>query len=398
MLSVSEALARVTADLAPLPAETVPVTEGCGRVLAADLAARVTQPPFPASAMDGYAVRAADVQALPARLTVIGEAAAGHPFSGQVDAGQAARIFTGAPVPAGADMVVIQENTAADGTTVEIGELSRETFIRPAGGDFREGDVLLHAGRRLLPRDLLLAAQMNHAELPVRRAPRVAILASGDELRPPGSALGEGQIISSIPAALGPLIRNAGGEPLPLGIARDSMDSLAACIGRAAQADILLTVGGASVGDHDLVRGALQASGFEIGFHHVAMRPGKPLMYGRRGDQRVLGVPGNPVSAILCSAIFLRPMIAALLGENARGQPPEKARLGVALEAGGPRQHYMRARLSHSEGGALTATPLPSQDSSLVSILALADCLIVRPPRAPAAGAGELVDIMRLDF
>ena len=397
MLSVAEALARVTADLAPLPAENVPVTQACGRVLAANLTAKLTQPPFPASAMDGYAVRAADVQSLPATLTVIGEAAAGHPFGGAVGGGEAVRIFTGAPVPAGADLVVIQENTAADGANVLVRELSSESFIRPAGGDFREGDVLLLAGRRLLPRDLLLAAQMNHAALPVRRRPLIAVLASGDELQPPGSTLADGQIVSSIPAALAPLIWNAGGEPLLLGIARDTMESLAGCIAGAADADILLTIGGASVGDHDLVRGALEAAGFSIGFHHVAMRPGKPLMYGARGRQRVLGVPGNPVSAVLCSAIFLRPMIARLLGDDATAAA-QKARLTVPLEAGGPRQHYMRARLSHSDTGEMAVAPLSSQDSSLVSILAAADCLIIRPTRAPPAHPGDLVDIMRLDF
>jgi molybdopterin molybdotransferase len=376
----------------------VPVTEGGGRVLAADLAAKLTQPPFPASAMDGYAVRAVDVQNLPATLIMIGEAAAGHPFGGSVGGGEAVRIFTGAPVPAGADLIVIQENTVANDAGILVRELSSETFIRPAGGDFREGDVLLRAGRRLLPRDLLLAAQMNHAALPVRRRPRVAILASGDELQPPGSTLGDGQIVSSIPAALAPLISNAGGEPLPLGIARDSMESLAGCIARGADADILLTIGGASVGDHDLVRAALEAAGFAIGFHHVAMRPGKPLMYGTRGAQRVLGVPGNPVSAVLCSALFLRPMIHRLLGEEAADAAPQQAILAVPLEAGGPRQHYMRARLSNSSGGQMTVAPLPSQDSSLVSILANADCLIIRPPRAPAAQTGDSVEIMRLDF
>jgi molybdopterin molybdotransferase len=399
MLTVAEALARVTADLAPLSSEDVAVAEACGRVLASDLAAKLTQPPFPASAMDGYAVRAADVASLPATLTLIGEAAAGHPFGHPVAAGETVRIFTGAPVPSGADLVVIQENTAADGTRVTVQELNPETFIRPAGGDFREGDVLLRAGRRLRARDLLLAAQMNHATLPVTRRPSVAILASGDELQPPGSTLAEGEIISSIPAALRPMIQKAGAEPVPLGIARDTMESLAASIAKAADADILVTIGGASVGDHDLVRGALGTAGFDIGFHKVAMRPGKPLMYGRRGRQHVLGVPGNPVSAVLCCAIFLRPMICRLLGESELPHPPQKARLAVPLPAGGPRQHYMRAQLIPAENGDIASVaPLPSQDSSLVSILAAADCLIVRPRETPPASVGDLVEIMRLDF
>lgn len=398
MISVADALARVTSDLTPLAPENAPVAECRGRVLAADLAALLTQPPFPASAMDGYAVRRADLGALPASLTVIGEAAAGHVFEGGVRAGEAVRIFTGAPVPEGADIVVIQENAHRDGNTVRIERAGAEDFIRPAGCDFREGDVPLRAGTRLAPRHLLLAAQMNHAALPVRRRPRVAILASGDELLPPGSVLGEGRIISSIPVALGAMVAQAGGEALPLGIAQDTMESLAAAIARADEADILLTIGGASVGDRDLMRGALDAAGFVIDFHKIAMRPGKPLMYGRRGARRVLGVPGNPVAAVLCAAVFLRPMIARLLGEETSGMITESARLTVPVEAEAQREHYMRAQLSRGEDGALMVTPLPSQDSSLVGILAAADCVIVRPPHAPAARAGDIVPVTRLDF
>jgi molybdopterin molybdotransferase len=398
MISVAEALARVTADLMPLPAEEVPVTEAGGRVLAADLAARLTQPPFSASAMDGYAVRAKDVERLPANLKLLGEAAAGHPFAGSVGASEAVRIFTGAAVPSGADLVVIQENTRREGAHVAIESLSREDFIRPAGGDFREGDVLLRAGRRLTSRDVLLAAQMNYPELRVRRRPVVAVLASGDELQPPGSALTGGEIFSSIPAGLKGLIENAGGEPLLLGIARDTMESLAGAIARAADADILLTIGGASVGEHDLVRRALEAAGFAIDFQNIAMRPGKPLMYGRRGAQRALGVPGNPVSAMLCSALFLRPMLARLLGEDPPRRAAQYARLAAPLEGNGQRQHFMRASLGFGSGGEMTATPLPSQDSSLVSALAAADCLIVRAPGAPPAAAGDFVEIMPLDF
>jgi molybdopterin molybdotransferase len=398
MLSVAEALARVTADLQPLPSEEVALAEACGRVLAADLTARLTQPPFPASAMDGYAVRAVDLRSLPADLALIGEAAAGHPFAQPIGAGQAVRIFTGAPVPEGADLVVIQENTDRDDARVRVRELSTENFIRPAGGDFRQGDVLLRAGKRLSPRDLLLAAQMNYAALPVRRRPVVAILASGEELVAPGETPGPGQIVSSIPAALAPFIERAGGRPVALGIARDTLESLAACLGRADEADIVITIGGASVGDHDLVHDALQAAGFDIGFHNVAMRPGKPLMYGRQGMRRVLGVPGNPVSAMLCCAIFLRPMIACLLGAEGEENLPRKARLTASLEANGPRQHYMRARLVGGASGLPDVAPLPTQDSSLVSILASADCLILRPPRAPAAAPGDAVDVISLDF
>jgi molybdopterin molybdotransferase len=398
MISVTEALARVTADLAPVPAEEVPVTEAGGRVLAEDLVARLTQPPFPASAMDGYAVRATDVERLPARLKLVGEAAAGHPFAGSVAAGEAVRIFTGAAVPGGADLVVIQENTRQGGAHVEIESLSREDFIRPAGGDFREGQVLLAAGKRLTSRDVLLAAQMNYPSLRVRRRPVVAVLPSGDELQPPGSLLASGEIISSIPAGLKGLIENAGGAPHLLGIARDTMESLAGVIARAAGADILLTIGGASVGEHDLVRWGLEAGGFAIDFQNIAMRPGKPLMYGRRGAQRALGVPGNPVSAMLCSALFLRPMVARLLGESTAPRPAQYARLAAPLEANGQRQHFMRAGLKPGNDDEMTATPLPSQDSSRVSALATADCLIIRAPGAPAAAAGDRVEIMPLDF
>lgn len=398
MISVAEALSRMVAGLTPLAEEAVPVTQGCGRVLARDLAALLTQPPFPASAMDGYAVRAADVQNLPAALRLIGESAAGHPFAGAVGAGEAVRIFTGAPVPRGADLVIIQENVSADGPRVTVRERSAERFVRPAGGDFTQGQTLLRAGKRLAPRDLLLAAQMNHAMLPVRRRPRIAILASGDELVPPGHTPGPGQIVSSIPAALAALIAKDGGDPVPLGIARDTMESLAECIAKADDADLLITIGGASVGDHDLVRGALEAAGFAIGFHNVAMRPGKPSMFGRRGNTHVLGVPGNPVSALLCGLIFVRPMIAHMLGETPGGHAAETARLAVPVEANGPRQHFMRARLERGPDGAPAVAPLASQDSSLVGIFAAADCLIVRPAHAPAAPAGASVEIMPLDF
>jgi molybdopterin molybdotransferase len=397
MISVAEALARVTADLAPLPAEEVAVDAACGRVLASDLAAKLTQPPFPASAMDGYAVRSGDVAALPATLRLIGEAAAGHPFSGAVKAGEAVRIFTGAAVPDGADLVIIQENTAAEGDRIEIRERSVDGFVRPAGGDFREGDIALRAGHRLTPRDLLLAAQMNHAMLPVRRRPVIAILPSGDELVPPGGTPGPGQIISSIPAGLSALIEASGGVPVRLGIARDTMASLAECIAGARGADIIITIGGASVGDHDLVQAALEEAGFAFAFHKVAMRPGKPLMFGERGRQRVLGVPGNPVSAMLCAMIFLRPMIARLLGRTDVATPALRARLTTPLEANGPRQHYMRAQ-SAMVGGDLTVAPVASQDSSLISILAAANCLIVRPPYARALPVGITVEITPLDF
>ena len=267
MLSVADAIALVVADAAPLPGEMVPLGEAHRRVLAADIAARLTQPPFPSSAMDGYAVRRADLGALPATLKVIGESAAGHAFAGAVAPGEAVRIFTGAPVPPGADYVVIQENVEASGSKARICELNAENNIRVRGVDFTEGDVLLRAGKRLTARDLMLAAQMNHAVLPVRRRPRVAVLASGDELVPPGGAPAPSQIISSIPSALAAMLRSAGADPILLGIARDTPESLAEHIAAARGADILVTIGGASVGDHDLARKALEDAGFVIGFH-----------------------------------------------------------------------------------------------------------------------------------
>jgi molybdopterin molybdotransferase len=397
MLSVAEALQRLTEDVQPLSSETVPLAEAANRVLAADVAARLTQPPFPASSMDGYAVRRADLAALPATLKVIGVSAAGHPFAGALGPGEAVRIFTGATVPEGADHVIIQENVAAGKGVAEIREINESNSIREPGSDFRDGEILLRSGKRLSARDLMLAAQMNHAMVSVRRRPKVAILASGDELVQPGENPGDGQIVSSIPTALRALLAKAGAEPRPLGIARDTMESLYAHIAAAADADILVTIGGASVGDHDLVRAALEGAGFTIGFHKVAMRPGKPVMFGRRGDQRVLGLPGNPVSAIMCAYIFVLPLLAALTAEKRPDSGARTMALAVPLPANGVRQHYLRARIIRSNG-ALAVEPLPSQDSSLTAAFARADCLIVSPPGAAAAQPGDLVQVLPLDF
>ncbi len=350
MLSVADAIALVLADVVALPGETVPLGEAHGRVLAADVAARLTQPPFASSAMDGYAVRQADLGALPVALKLIGESAAGHAFDGETGPGEAVRIFTGAPVPRGADYVIIQENVEASGGEARIREVNTESCIRARGVDFGEGDVLLRAGKRLNARDLMLAAQMNHAALPVRRRPKVAVLASGDELVPPGGQPAPSQIISSIPSALAPMLRAAGAEPLLLGIARDTPESLALHIARAEAADVLVTIGGASVGDHDLVRKALEDAGFTIGFHKVAMRPGKPFMSGARGGQRVLGLPGNPVSALTCAIIFLMPLVAALLGESCPPMAATSMPLAAPLPSNGPRQHYMRGRFVQAVG------------------------------------------------
>jgi len=396
LLPVAEALARVTDGLGPLEAERVPLNDALDRVLAEDLAARLTQPPFDASAMDGYAVRAADVAALPARLTLIGEAAAGSGFGGNVGAGEAVRIFTGAPVPNGADTIVIQENTVAADGMVTVTEAAPGRHIRPRGQDFAEGDVLLHRGTRLGPRELILAAAMNHADVPVRRKPKVAILSTGDEVVPPGSALGPDQIVGSVSYGLGALVEAEGGNAISLGIAKDTPESLTTLIRAGAGADILVTIGGASVGERDLVAAALRAEGLELDFWKIAMRPGKPLLYGHLGSQGVLGVPGNPVAALICGIVFLVPMLHRLLGLREAADGLEDALLGEALAANGPRQHYLRATSRRGPGGEKVVAALPAQDSSLMADFARADCLIVRPPMALALEKGDRVPIITL--
>lgn len=398
---VAEALRQILAGAAaPAETEPVPLRRAAGRVLAGDLAALRTQPPCDVSAMDGYAVRAADLAAVPADLAVLGESAAGRAFAGPVTAGGAARIFTGAPVPPGADTVVIQENTtAAPGRVTVLGAEPPGRHIRRAGQDFREGETLLAAGRRLGAADLALAAAMNHAALPVFRRPRVAVLATGDELVAPGAAPGPGQIVASNSYALMALAEAAGAEVRDLGIAPDELGALAAAIegARAGGADLLVTLGGASVGDHDLVQRALVAAGMDLGFWRVAMRPGKPLMHGRLGPLRVLGLPGNPVSAIVCGLLFVVPLVRALAGDRAAGEDvSEAAVLAGPLPANDARQDYLRSRLLPDEGGLVRVEPGPRQDSSLLKALSDADCLVIRPPHAPAAAAGDPCRILRL--
>lgn len=399
LLPVDEALKRVVAGLNPTQVEPVPIGEAHGRVLAEDVAARITQPPFDSSSMDGYAVRIADIATIPAKLRVIGEAGAGHAFEGHVGEGEAARIFTGAPLPDGADTVVIQENTERDGEVVTVLEgATKGDFIRPSGMDFSERQTLLEAGRRLTSRDVALAASMNHATVMVHRRPVVAILSTGDELVPPGETPNPDQIISSNGFGIAGIAEQAGGQPELLGIAKDTLESLAAHVDHASGADILVTIGGASVGEHDLVQQALEDHGLALDFWKIAMRPGKPLMYGEMAGQRVLGVPGNAVSALLCARIFLVPMIRRLLGLPDGGDMPQRAQLAAEIEANGPRQHYMRATSTRGDNGMLQVTPVRDQDSSLISLLARADCLIVRPPHAPAEEAGAQVDVLPLDF
>src|SRR5947207_4918970 len=379
-LSVDEALARILDGVAPMPAEAVAIEAAHRRTLAEPLAALLTQPPFDASAMDGYAVRAADVARLPATLALIGEAAAGHPFAGSVAAGQAVRIFTGAPLPAGADAVVIQENTERDGARVIVREGTPDRgHVRHTGFDFRAGEILLQAGRRLGPREVALAAAMGHGTVPVRRAPRVAVISTGDELVAPGSRPGRGQIISSNHLGVAALAEAAGANAELLGIARDTRESLEAHFARAEGADVIVTIGGASVGDHDLVGPVLEARGMALSFWKIAMRPGQPLMFGRLEPARVMGLPGNPVSSFVCTRVFLVPLLRALLGQRAIAERPIQASAGIALEANGPRQHYMRATTTAGAAGLAVVTPVRSQDSSLLAPLAQADCLLLRP-------------------
>lgn len=406
-LSVEQALSAILAGSAPLASERVGILDAAGRVLAEPVLALLTQPPFDASAMDGYAVRAADVSTLPATLRVIGESAAGRGFRGAVAPGEAVRIFTGAPVPAGADAIVIQENVTragAKGDTPDCDQIAvtggapDPDHIRRRGGDFAEGAVLLEAGRRLDARALTLAAAGGHAELVVHRKPVVAILATGDELVPPGTMPGPDQIVSSNPVGLAAMVRSVGGEPRLLGIARDTTADLAAKIAAADGADVLVTIGGASVGDHDLVAPALRAAGVTLGFWKIAMRPGKPMMFGQRDALRVLGLPGNPVSSLICARVFLIPLLARLAGRADHEMSGHSARLATGIEKNGPRQHYMRATLDPSNPSDPRVRPASSQDSSLLSPLADADCLIVRAPGAPALAAGDDVTILTLDF
>jgi molybdopterin molybdotransferase len=399
LLSVEDALARVIDAVEPTQAEPVAAERAHGRVLAAPLQALLTQPPFTASAMDGYAVRAADVAVLPATLAVIGTAAAGHQYAGKVGPGEAVRIFTGAPMPDGADAVVIQENADADSERVVVREGAVEPeSVRPRGMDFHEGETLLAAGRRLGPRELGLAAAMGHGSLSVRRRPHVAILSTGDELVPPGIPPGAGQVVASNHLAVAALAEAAGAEVSLLGIARDTREDLARHIGEAAGADVLVTIGGASVGEHDLVAPVLQARGLALSFWKIAMRPGKPLMFGRLDGSRVLGLPGNPAASFVCARLFLVPLIWRLLGRPAEASlATAEARLGTPVEANGPRQHYMRAVCRPGTDGFLQVSPLPFQHSSLIAPLAQASCLLVRPPHAPPAAAGSAVSILMLD-
>jgi molybdopterin molybdotransferase len=399
LMPVADALAAVLAGAEPLPEEMVALEAAHHRVLARDAAALRTQPPQAMSAMDGYAVRAADAAEVGARLKVIGEVAAGRPFDRRIGPGEAARIFTGGVIPDGADAVVIQEDAKAEGDRITISEAALPgRHIRRAGIDFREGEVLLAKGTRLSDRDLSLAASMNYPELAVCRRPKVALLATGDELVMPGETPGPGQIVYSNGYALRALARAEGAETIDLGIAADTLKATTAGIRRAREsgADILITTGGASVGDHDLVKRSLEAEGVAMAFWRIAMRPGKPMMHGRLDGMRVIGLPGNPVSSYVCSVLFLVPLIRLMSGRSDIHPVQEVAVLGRDLGANDVREDYLRARLELRADGALVATPVDHQDSSLLANLSAAQALVIRPPFAPAAAAGSTCAILRL--
>ena len=391
MISVAEALSHLLDLAAPLTSEDVPLVEAAGRVLARDAVARRDQPPFAASAMDGYAVRGADAVS-GARLVVVGEAAAGHAHDGSLLPGQAVRIFTGAPVPPGADRVVLQENVTRAGDTVILGEsLDRGPHIRPQAADFADGSTLA-APRVLRAPDIALLAAMNVARVPVTRRPEVAIIATGDELVMPGETPSPQQIIASNSFGLKAMLEGAGARARLLPIARDTIASLEIAFGLAEGADLVVTIGVASVGDHDLVARVDEGLGMERAFYKVAIRPGKPLMAGRMGQMAMVGLPGNPVSAMVCGYVFVLPLVRAMLGLGKGPAPRLRASLATDLPQNGPREDYMRAHLDEQGGIA----PFEKQDSSLLSVLSCADALLVRPPHYQARKAGEVVEYLPL--
>jgi molybdopterin molybdotransferase len=397
MLSVDEARARILTPLRATTTEIVALADAWARVLAVPVSARLTQPPADVSAMDGYALRVADGIA-GSRLTVIGSAPAGHPFAGVLGPGEAVRIFTGSVVPTGADTILLQEDATREADTVKVNETCASgRHIRRKGQDFFTGDTVLQPGRRLGARDIGLAAAANHPWLTVYRRPRVAILATGDEISMPGEPIGAGGIVSSNAHAIAALVRAGGGEPILLPVTEDDRAALAAAIDQVHGVDLLVTTGGASVGEHDLVQAALADRGFKLDFWKIAMRPGKPLIAGRVMGVPVLGLPGNPVSALVCAALFLLPSLDVLAGLPVAPPRTERAILGEPLKANDARADHLRSMLETGEGGALVATPFARQDSGMLSLLARADALVLRAPHAPALQAGAEVDIIRLD-
>ena len=398
MISVEDALQRITGAMPKLPSETVGLENALGRFLAEDIVSRRTQPPFDISAMDGYAVRSEDAKTAPFTLTQIGEVPAGGAFHDAIPSGKTVRIFTGGRVPADTDSVIMQEQASVSGDQITFSEAKEAgNNIRGAGGDFREGDLGLKAGRRLTPQDISLLAAMNIPWLQVVRQPKIAILATGDELVRPGEPIGPNQILSSNNYGVAAMVRAWGGEPLDLGIAKDTEEDLRRALQSAKGADALVTLGGASVGDHDLVQKVLTEDGFTLNFWKIAMKPGKPLIFGDWDSMPVIGVPGNPVSALVCAILYLKPALFAMQGHATPTEANQTipVTLGQPVAENGPRQDHMRARLE-SVGGVLTAFPFSSQDSARLSILSAADCLIIRKPHASECAKGEIVQAIPL--
>ncbi|MCI5076975.1 gephyrin-like molybdotransferase Glp [Oricola sp.] len=399
LIPVAEARDRLLADAVPFETESVAISDAYRRILGTDLKALRTQPPQAVSAMDGYAVRSADIQTAPTEFSLIGEVAAGHPFDGTVGAGETVRIFTGGVVPQGADTVMLQENV----TVLEDGRVRANQaepagrHVRPAGLDFRQGETVVASGTLLDAGALCLAAAANHPDVPVIRRPRVGILATGDELLLPGSVPGPGQIIASNSFGIAAMAKDSGAEIVDLGIARDTEADLVAALDRASaeKCDVLVTLGGASVGDHDLVQKVFVAHGMTLDFWRIAMRPGKPLMFGRLGELRILGLPGNPVSALVCGLLFMKPLLERL-GGRPSGENRRQAVLETAMTANGLREDYVRAETWRDAEGALHARPFTQQDSSMISTFAQSTALIVRPPHAPASEPGDTVDVLLL--
>ncbi len=396
MMSVADALARIVGALRPTGAETVGLAEAAGRVLASPLTARATQPPRSVSAMDGYAVRAADVAAAPVRLRLIGHIAAGEMPRTPLGPGTCLRILTGAVVPEGADAVVIQENTQADDAHITVLEpISAGRHIRPAGLDFQTGQALVAQGRRLTARDIALAAAMDLPWLTVHRRPHIAILVTGDEVALPGHTRGPAQIVSSNGHGLAAMVKVAGAEPQIVPLVADTRAALNDALAQTRGADLIVTTGGASAGDHDIVQQAFGSGSIDLDFWKIAMRPGKPLLFGRLGDTPILGLPGNPVSCLMCGLLFVWPALAALQGQPGTALPRHPARLAVPLPANDQREDYLRASTTPEPDGLALVTPFGKQDSAMLSVLSGCDALLVRPPHAPAAQAGDVVDIIR---
>jgi molybdopterin molybdotransferase len=397
LLPVADARRMIVSSLSSVGSETIKLSEARGWVLAKDATARVSHPPADVSAMDGYALHAQDIAKLPASLKVVGESAAGHPWKGTLGNGEAVRIFTGAFVPESADTVVIQENTeAGDGLVTVKESTALGANIRPAGQDFRTGDTVLQAPRLLTARDIGLLSAMNLPEVPVYRKPRIGVLSTGDEIVLPGEAPSEGQIVSANGPGLCAFIEASGGEPVHLGVVPDDIEMLKTAVKKAEHLDMLVTSGGVSVGDHDVVKQALSEDGLKVSFHKIAMRPGKPLLFGEFMGSPLLGLPGNPVSAMVCAVLFLGPAINRLRGLDGNAPETMPALLDSPLKGNDGREDYIRAVVGRKKDGFLHASPLPKQDSAMIAALAKSNALVVRPPHAPPASTGDQVEVILL--